>query len=84
MAFPFCTMVGSYARNQNLSLNDYQTDAGRIMRRAEAVFVGMRIEISQDEVIGDVARGGREVAALPQAPPPLALVDVLELLLDLV
>ena len=84
MTFPFCTMVGSYARNQNLSLNGYQTDAGRIMRRAEAVFVGMRIEISHDEVIGGVARGGRKVAALPEALPLIALADVLELLLDLV
>jgi hypothetical protein len=43
----------------------------------------MSVEISHDDVIGDVAGCGREVAALPEALAPVALSDVFELLLDL-
>ena len=52
-------------------------------RGAEAVFVGMSVEISHDDVIGYVAGCGREVATLPEALAPVALSDVFELLLDL-
>jgi hypothetical protein len=50
---------------------------------AEAILVGMAVEITIDDVIGDVAGRGREVASLPEALPPIALADVLEFLLDL-
>ena len=43
----------------------------------------MLVEISHDDVVGDVAGGGREVAALPEALSPVTLSDVFELLLDL-
>ncbi len=49
---------------------------------AEAILVGMSIEISHDDVVGDVAGRGREVAPLPEALSPIALADVFELLLD--
>jgi hypothetical protein len=49
---------------------------------AEAALVGMSVEISEDDVVGDVAGRGREVAALPEALAPVAFADVLELLLD--
>lgn len=49
---------------------------------AEAILVGMLVEIPHDDVIGDVAGGGREVAALPEALPPIPLADVLKLLLN--
>ena len=43
---------------------------------AEAILVGMAVEITIDNVIGDVAGRGREVAALPEAlPEALAPVD---------
>ena len=51
-------------------------------RGAEAVFVAMSVEVPQDGVIGDVAGRGREVATLPEALTPIALTDMLELLLD--
>jgi len=37
---------------------------------------------SHDDVIGDVAGSGREVASLPEALAPVAFSDVLEFLLD--
>ena len=49
---------------------------------AEAVLVGMSVQVTDDDVIGDVAGGGREVAPLPEALSPIALADVFELLLD--
>lgn len=52
-------------------------------RGAEAILVGMAVEISHDDVIGDVAGGGREVAPAPEPLAPVALTDMLELLLDL-
>lgn len=50
---------------------------------AEAVLVGMAVQVAHDDIIGDVAGCGREVAALPEALSPVAFADVLELLLDL-
>ena len=52
---------------------------------AEAWFAGrgMFVQMVQDDVVGDVARGGREGAPRPQALLPVAFADVLELLLDL-
>ena len=47
------------------------------------MLVGMAVEIARDDVIGNVAGCVREVAALPEALPPVALADVFELLLDL-
>ena len=49
---------------------------------AEAVVVGMSVQVTHDDVIGDVAGCGREVAALPRALSPVAFADVLEFLLD--
>lgn len=49
---------------------------------AEAVLVDMAVQITHDDVIGDVAGSGREVAALPEALAPVAFSDVFELLLD--
>ena len=42
----------------------------------------MAVQITHDDVIGDVAGRGRELAALPEALPPVAFPNVLELLLD--
>jgi hypothetical protein len=42
----------------------------------------MSVQISHDDVIGDVAGCGREVSVLPEALAPLAFADVFELLLD--
>ena len=50
---------------------------------AEAVFVGMPVEISHDDFIGDVAECGLEVASLPEALALVAFADVFEFLLDL-
>src|SRR5665213_4571844 len=50
---------------------------------AEAVLVGMFVQITHDDVIGDVAGRGREVASLPEALSPVALTDMFEFLLDL-
>ena len=50
---------------------------------AEAILADMSVEIAHDDVIGDVARSGREVAPAPEALTPVAFADVLELLLDL-
>ena len=44
----------------------------------------MALEIVDDDIVGDVAAGGREVAPRPKALPPIASADVLELPLDLV
>ena len=49
---------------------------------AEAILVDMSVEITDDDVIGDVAGSGGEVAGLPEALAPVAFADVLELLLD--
>jgi len=49
---------------------------------AEAILVGMSVQITHHDVIGDVAGSGREVAALPELLAPVAFADVLELLLD--
>ena len=49
---------------------------------AEAWFGGVELEVFDDDLIRDVARGGREVASCPEALPPEAFADVLELLLD--
>ena len=49
---------------------------------AEAILVGMAVQVTHDDVIGDVARGGREVAPRPETLAPVALADMLELLLD--
>jgi hypothetical protein len=52
---------------------------------AEASFAGrgVLVQIVHDNVVGDVARGGREVAPRPEPLAPIACADVLELLLDL-
>lgn len=50
---------------------------------AEAVLVGMSVQITHDDVIGDVAGRGREIPSLPEALSPAALADVFEFLLDL-
>jgi hypothetical protein len=42
----------------------------------------MAVQVAHDDVIGDVAGGGREVASLPEPLAPVAFADVLELLLD--
>ena len=52
-------------------------------RGAEAILVGMFVEIPHDDIVGDVAGGCGEVSALPEALAPVALADMLELLLDL-
>ena len=39
-------------------------------RGAEAILVGMSVEIPHDDVIGDVAGSGREVASLPESLTP--------------
>src|ERR1019366_4557592 len=49
---------------------------------AEAILADMPVEITHDDVIGDVAGSGREVAPAPEPLPPVALTDMLELLLD--
>ncbi len=49
---------------------------------AEAILVGMMVPVSHDDVIGDVAGGGGEVAPAPEPLAPIELVDVFELLLD--
>ena len=48
----------------------------------EAILLGMVVQVSHDDVIGDVAGGGGEVAPAPETLAPVALADVLELLLD--
>ena len=50
---------------------------------AEAIFADMSVEVTHDDVFGDVAGGCREVAPAPEALAPIAFADVLELLLDL-
>ena len=52
---------------------------------AEARFAGrgMFVQIVHDDIVGNVARGGREVAPRPETLAPVALADMLELLLDL-
>ncbi len=50
---------------------------------AEAAFTAMFIEVTQNDVIGDVAGCGGEIATLPEALSPIALADMFELLLDL-
>jgi hypothetical protein len=62
-------------------MTDRMTPVGS-WRGAEAVLVAMFVEVTQDDVIGDVAGRGGEVTALPEALAPIALADVLELLLD--
>ena len=52
------------------------------MRRTEAILVGMVVEISHDEAIGDIAGCGREVASLPEALLPIPLANVFEIGLD--
>src|SRR5579871_3807542 len=52
-------------------------------RGAEAIFADMSVEIPHDDVFGDVACGGREVAPAPEPLAPVAFADMLELLLDL-
>lgn len=47
------------------------------------MLVDMPVEISHDDVIGDVAGGCREVAALPEALASVAFTDVLQRLLNL-
>lgn len=42
----------------------------------------MLVEIVHDDIISDVAAGCREVASGPETLSPIALSDVLELLLD--
>src|SRR5450631_693060 len=44
----------------------------------------MALKIGCDDIISDVAGGGREVAPRPETLAPVALTDVLELPLDLV
>jgi len=51
-------------------------------RGAEAVFVAVPVEVTQDGVVGDMAGCGRELSALPEALAPVALADMFELLLD--
>ena len=36
---------------------------------AEAILVGMAVQVSHDDVIGDLARGGGEVAPAPETCP---------------
>ena len=49
---------------------------------AEAILVGMAVQVSHDDVIGDLAGGGGEAAPAPETLPPVALADIFELLLD--
>ena len=42
----------------------------------------MFVEVTHDDVIGNIAGGGREVSSLPETTSPVALANVLELLLD--
>ena len=49
---------------------------------AEAILVGMAVQVSHDDVIGDLAGGGGEVAPAPETLAPVALADMPELLLD--
>ena len=49
---------------------------------AEAILVGMSVQVTHDDVIGDVAGCRREVAPLPEALPPVALANMFEFLLD--
>lgn len=50
---------------------------------ASVVWLGMLIEIIEDHVVGDIARGGGAIASLPEARAPVAFADMLELLLYL-
>ena len=43
----------------------------------------MLVQIIEDDVVGDMARGGRQIASLPEALSPIAFADILELLLYL-
>ena len=52
-------------------------------RGAEARFGGVVFEIIDDDLVGDVAGCGGEVAPCPEALSPEALADVFEFLLDL-
>src|SRR5512141_1474003 len=54
-------------------------------RAAEAFIgaAGMPVEIVHDDLVGNVAAGGREISAGPEALAPVSLADMLELLLDL-
>jgi len=52
--------------------------------QARLVRHGMALQIVHDDIVGDVAAGGREVAPRPETLPPIAFADVLELPLDLV
>ena len=49
---------------------------------AEAVLVGMAVEVSHDDVIGEVAGDGGEATPAPEALAPVAFADLLELLLE--
>ncbi len=49
---------------------------------AEAILADMAVEIAHDDVIGDVAGCGGEVAPAPEPLAPVAFADVFELLLD--
>lgn len=44
--------------------------------------MAMPVEVTQDDVVGDVAGRGGEVSPLPEALAPVALADMFELLLD--
>ena len=50
---------------------------------ASVVWLGMLIQIIEDDVVGDIARGGREIASLPEPLSPIAFANMLELLLYL-
>jgi hypothetical protein len=43
---------------------------------AEAILVAMFVEVTQDDVIGDVAGRRGEVSSLPEALAPIALADM--------
>ena len=51
--------------------------------RACFAWPSMLVETIEDDVVGDIARGGREIASLPEALAPVAFADMLELLLNL-
>tara|TARA_R110002124_G_scaffold138766_2_gene302733 strand:+ start:1952 stop:2140 length:189 start_codon:yes stop_codon:yes gene_type:complete len=47
------------------------------------VWPGVLVQIIEDNVVGDIAAGGREIASLPEALSPITFADMLELLLYL-
>ena len=55
----------------------------RLGAEASIIWHGVLVQIIEDDVVGDIARGGREIASLPEPLSPIAFADMLELLLYL-